>query len=129
MIDSTTYKQYADYLSQALDGTDGVSDTITDIETIYNTYIGDINTKTYPGNISEQLSHFSAYSTSLENEISEAIVILQDHVETNSGMTINEWLTDQGILVLLRFAQQSNTLGYPIELENIDITVCSTSDN
>ena len=129
MIDSTTYKQYSDQLSYALDGLDGMSDTMTDIETTYNTYIGDINTKTYPGNIAENLDNFSSYTNGVENEINDAIRILQNHVQNKSGMTINNWLTDQGILVLIRFAQQSNTLGFDIELENIDVTVCGTSDN
>jgi len=108
MITSAIYKSYSDNLSFSLDRLDsvqtkleGADSTYIDIGSIVDTLQGQTNLNFY-------------------SDVNGCINTLQQHVQKNSGMLIDAWLTAQGIKVKERLAEVSDALGFTISAANTE---------
>jgi len=108
MISSTTYKSYSDNIADTLSRLDGVQTELFAADDKYSG-IGSVVTTSK----SRTALDYSAVVNSLVN-------LLQDHVERNSGLDVDDWLTSVSVKVKQRFATESNALGYTISSGNIE---------
>jgi hypothetical protein len=110
MIDQTTYKNYSDLLSS-------IYDTINDSQTDMS-YVISFGQMYSPLSVSANIS--KSYMDNYQVLVDNNTTTLQSFVQNKSNMTINNWITSQGIKVKETFANASTRLGYPISKGNIE---------
>lgn len=131
MIDPITYKLYSDCLSSLYRDEEEINDLLLEmydeITTIDSSMVNispfDFKSIIYRKYLDNRIRYVEQYRL-----LYSAVTALQLHVISNYS-SLNNFLSDNGIIVAYYFAKASDRLGFTIDDHNVEYVLLNNGDN